>query len=376
MSTPSLPQTPPRSSESRFIEDEVSFVDLLLKTGEWACILWGERRFVAKVVGGAIALGLVFAFGSNEEYIASTRILPYRAAAAGSGLSGLAGLAGVRLPQGAADQTITAELYPEVARTLDFRAEIAETPIRFSSLSEPATPMKYFRDIARPSTSDRLRQFTIGLPGTLLSAVRRPEIRVVTPPAESGPAIRYFDSQDRAVLDEVGRRLTATADKRNIITISGRMPDRFAAADLVRIASERLMARIIDYEAKKAAEQLRFVEEQAAAAKTRLDRVQREQAVLSDRSRGTVSATAQLEAQRLEREYSLAFDLYRQFSSELEQARIKRAQDTPVFTVLEQVVVPHRRSSPRRGVILLAAFVLGMTGAVCIVVGRRLVAAH
>lgn len=136
------------------------------------------------------------------------------------------------------------------------------------------------------------------------------------------------------------------------------------------------MSRLIEYESNKAAEQLRFIEEQAAQSKQRLDRVQREMALLSDRSRGTVSATAQLESQRLQREYNLAFDVYRQFATELEQARIKKAQDTPVFTVLEHVVVPDTRSSPRRGRILLGSAVLGLLGSVVVVATRRLIAAQ
>jgi len=111
-----------------------------------------------------------------------------------------------------------------------------------------------------------------------------------------------------------------------------------------------------------------------ATAKARLDRVQREQALLSDRSRSTVSATAQLEFQRLEREYSLAFDVYRQFATELEQARIKKSQDTPVFTVLERVVVPTRSSTPSAGMVILVGALLGTVIGVGIISARRLLA--
>ena len=54
------------------------------------------------------------------------------------------------------------------------------------------------------------------------------------------------------------------------------------------------------------------------------------------------------------------FSVYQQLSGELQLARIKKNQDTPVFTVLEQVTVPNQRSSPNRTRILFMAIVIGL----------------
>ena len=56
-----------------------------------------------------------------------------------------------------------------------------------------------------------------------------------------------------------------------------------AAADLVQTASERLMQRIIDYEAKKAGEQLKFIEEQYGQRRTKYEQAQRNLAEFVDR---------------------------------------------------------------------------------------------
>jgi capsular polysaccharide biosynthesis protein len=370
-----MPQNPSPAEEYRYDDDDISLAELVQKGKEWADIIWGERRFVAKVVGVSIVFGLILAFGSKPEYSASTRILPYRAAGGGSGLSGLAGFAGVRLPAGAADQAIGSELYPEVATTFDFLAEIAETPIRFSSLPEPVTPIRYFREIAQPSVVDYLTSYTIGLPGKIIGAFRMlisHEKAEPTPELQAGPPIKVYNQAHRSTVREVGERLVTEMNKKtSIITITGTMPDRFAAADLVRTASDHLMARIIHYESKKAAEQVKFLEEQAEAAKVRLNRTQQSQAILTDRMRGTVSATATLESARLNTEQSLAFQLYSRFATELDQMRVKQSQDTPVFTILEQVVVPNRTTSPNRPRILAVALILGIVAAVAVVAVRR-----
>lgn len=372
MTAPNVPEDSRPGRDVRRNFDEVTFADLAAHVWAFCRAIWEQRWSVAKSWLAGSILGVVIAFGARTEYTASTKILPYRTSGTGSNLTGLAGLAGVRLPQGVGEQTITADLYPEVAGTLDFRVAVAETPIRFTDSRERVTPMKYFREIAQPTVGEYLLRYTVGLPALVWSSIRPPEAINPVPARDSEPDLKYYDSEYRSVLKELQGRLTTTADKKTlVITMTARMPDRLAAADLVRIASDHLMKRIIEYDSRKAAEQVLFLEEQVAAAKGRIDRVEREQAVLSDRSRGTLSATAQLEAQRLQREYSLAFDIYRQVASELEQARTKKTQDTPVFTVLEQVVVPDRRSRPRRGLIVLTLSCLGLVGGCAMVAARR-----
>jgi len=149
------------------------------------------------------------------------------------------------------------------------------------------------------------------------------------------------------------------------------MPDRFAAADLVQTASQRLMQRIINYENRKAAEQLAFVAEQHKLSKQRYETAQRALAEYQDRNRSLVGAVAQVQKERLQGEYDIAFQVFQKFSLELEQARIKKNQDTPVFTVLERVAVPNVRTKPQRATIVVIAMMLGVLWGIAEVFVRR-----
>lgn len=355
-------------------DDEISLSEFIEKGRAFALHAWSERRFVWRSLAVTVPMGLLVAFGSTPEYTASTKILPYRSTGSStSGLSGLAGLAGIRLPAGASDPTITADLYPEVAKTLDFRIAVAETPIRFSSVREPISTVQYFRDVSRSSLADLVRKYTVGLPSLVVSAIRPSPKPIVLPDSVGRRALlAHYDLNYLRIVQGLGQRLTVDINRKTaIITIEGTMPDAYAAADLVKAASERLMERIIDFESRKAGEQRLFVEEEQKRARERFEQAQRQLATFTDRNRGTLSATAQIEAQRLQSEYNLAFELYRQFSTEREQSRIKQNQDTPVFTVLEQVVVPNSRTSPRRSRDLLAAILLGVCGGLGIIWWRE-----
>lgn len=344
-------------------EPEISLVDLIAGARQLAQAAWTERTSLLLAVGVSLAIGLFVALGSGDEYKASLRLLPYRNAAGGAGsLSGLAGLAGIRLPAGAAEQTITADLYPEVATSQDFRIAVAESPLRFQTLNRSATTVEFFRDLRKAPATELLVRYTVGLPRVVRSRLLpatsgEPRVEPSLPGAQPIPS---FDRAYLELVEELEERLTVAVDKRTaVITISATMPDAYAAADLVRVTSELLMQRVIEYESRKAGEQFQYTSEQHAQAKARHDRAQLQLAAFTDRNRVLMSATAQIERDRLQREYDVAFEVYQQLSRELEQAKLKMSQDTPVFTVLESVSVPTSRASPRRARIVVSAALLG-----------------
>lgn len=348
---------------------EMSLTEMAVELRAFLRALFNGRRLILRWMGIAGTIGLFLALASGEEYTAKTRILPYRSGAGSiGGLSGLAGLAGIRLPAGAGDQTITADLYPEVAKSQDFRLAIADTPLQFSSIDRRATTVEYFRDLRQKPLAELLFTYTVGLPRELLAMLQRepPSSVPVMDSVASGARIKVYGQKYMRLVRELDARLSVAIDKRtSIITITGRMPDAVAAADLVRASSELLMRRITEYETGKAGEQFRFVEEQFTRAKSRYDRAQRDRAMFDDRNRAVTMATGQIERDRLQREYDLAFEVYQQLSRELEQARIKMNQDTPAFTILEQVSVPTERTSPKRAqMVLIALFLGGFAGAV------------
>lgn len=346
-------------------DNEISLAELIQNLRAATEALWAERRIIFNRMGYASLIGLIIAFGSPVEYSASTRLLPYRGGGGGegTGLSGLAGLAGIRLPPGGGDQTIRAELYPEVAKSLDFREAVAETPLRFSTLDRRASAIEYFRDLRHQALTEMLVSYTIGLPGHIITmnATSGDEQEINKSSIGDSVSLRHYDRKYLSLLQTLGDRLSVSIDKKtNILLISAKMPDPYAAADLVRVSAERLMERIVAYESQKAAETFRFVSDQHQQAKNRYERTQRELAMFSDRNRVLMSAASQIDRDRLQREYDIAFEVYQQFSRELEQARIKMNQDTPVFTVLDQVVVPNERTSPNRKETMLLTVLLGM----------------
>jgi len=268
---------------------------------------------------------------------------------------------------------ITADLYPVIAKTLEFRVTVAETPLRFGSLPAPVSAVQYFKE--HKSLPSKLGGALTKLREAIteaLSREARPSGAQVT--SGTGEPLRGYDREYIAILSDLDTRLQVSMDKKtSVITITGTMPDRYASANLVQTASERLMERIIEYESQKAGEQLRFVEQQYQERGEVYEQAQRRLAVFTDRNRSLNSPVALIEKERLQRENDVAFQVLEQVSLELAQARIRKNQDTPVFAVLEKPTVPDHRSSPRRMLILLVWVVAGVAAGAIRILWPRLV---
>ncbi len=68
---------------------------------------------------------------------------------------------------------------------------------------------------------------------------------------------------------------------------------------------------------------------------------------------------AKTEEERLTSQYNLIYAVYSDLAKQLEQAKIQVKQDTPVFTIIEPVSVPTKKSKPNRPMILIIWLFLG-----------------
>ena len=65
------------------------------------------------------------------------------------------------------------------------------------------------------------------------------------------------------------------------------------------------------------------------------------------------------EEERLTSQYNLIYGVYSELSKQLEQSKIQVKQETPVFTIIEPISVPTKKSKPNRPLILIMGISLG-----------------
>ncbi len=88
-------------------------------------------------------------------------------------------------------------------------------------------------------------------------------------------------------------------------------------------------------------------------AKDEYYKAQQKYAEYSDRNQGLVFQRAQITSSRLENEVELAFNLYNQTAQQVQKAKAKVQETTPVYAIITPATVPVRPTSPRKAMILV-----------------------
>lgn len=353
------------STETPIIKDDE--IDLL----ELAKTIWKGRKLILKVTGVFLLLGLFIAFGSKVEYEASCKLMPESQEGMKpnmGGLGSLAGLAGINLDMGGGG-ALTPELYPEIAQSVPFLLKILNEPIHFEKQDTITTSYIFFKEIDSPSLISSVMKYTLGLPFVIKGWLTEDE---TIEDNKSISEIIRLSKEDSELLENFRERISVSVDtKSGIISITSKMPDALASAEMTNLSVKLLTEYITNYKISKLQENLDFVLARFKESKSEFEKSQEQLAYFTDRNTNVVTAFAQTESQRLQNEYNINFEIYKGLATQVEQAKIKVKEETPVFTVLEPVSVPFAKSAPKRKIIIIVWFFLGGVISTALIFGRE-----
>ncbi|MEQ8881038.1 MAG: Wzz/FepE/Etk N-terminal domain-containing protein [Cyclobacteriaceae bacterium] len=347
-------------------EDEINLLEL-------AKVIWSKRLLILKVTAIFMALGLLIAFTSKIEYEASCKLMPEsQEGMKGSlgSLGGLAGLAGIDLGMMSGSGSLTPELYPEIVKSIPFQLELIHTPVWFEKLDSLLSSYTYFSEIDGPSLFGFIAEYTIGLPGKVKGLFTPEEASSSNIPED----LIRLSKDDWELLEKYRDRISVSVEsKTGIITITTEMPDPYAAARVTDLVVKKLTGEVTNYKVEKARVNLEFIRERYSEAEKEYEAKQKQLARFTDRNKNITSSLVQTEYQRLQNEMNIAFEVYKGLATQLEQAKIKVKEETPVFTVLEPVKVPVEKSKPRRGLILIGLSFVGLFVSVSVAVAKNII---
>ena len=338
-------------------------LSLLLKT------IWIQKKVIIKSTIYALILGFIIAYGSKVEYNSSIKLIPnekddFRANL--GGLSGLAGLAGINLNTASQD-VINPEIYPEITESVPFLLEILNKEVYFSTADTLVSTFHYLKNIDRPSILEYIRKYTIALPFTIKKFLS-PEKTSLESLNENNKII-VLSKEDTKLIEKFKERIITNYDSETgVLMISVIMPDANAAAEIADLSFRVLQEFLIDFKSEKAKEDLDFIQERYDESKTRYKELQSELASYTDQNQNVRLARAQIELQNIQNEYDLAYELYKSLANQLEQAKIKVKEDSPVLSVIDPPRVPVEKSSPKRLLILIVFTFLGCIGGLSLII--------
>ena len=335
--------------------------------------VWVNKGLVIKVASVFVFLGLLVAIFSSKVYSASCEVVPQTSKkSASSSMSSLAALAGIELNQSQDVKALSPYVYENIIKSTAFRKELIKTPIDFKEADHPISFYEYYtsEEYNKPGVGDYILRYTIGLPGVIIGAIRGevpvPDYGGVK--SEGKSSIQTLSREEYNCLKILDGCIDIMLDdKDGYVTISANMPEPVAAAQLAQATVELLQKYITEFKIEKVQSNLDFVQERYNEAKSNFEDVQARRAKFRDANLNTTRYSARTEIEKLDAEYSLALNLYKELSTQLEQTKISVKETIPVLTVINPVTVPFKKSSPKRLMILFVYTFFGVfAGAGCV----------
>lgn len=343
--------------QNNFEEEEIDIMAIILR-------LWEKRWFIIKVTCVFAVLGVFVAIFTPKEYTASCVVVPETKGGAfsASSLGGLAAMAGINLGSSSGGEMLSPMMYDKLMKNIDLRKELMQTPINWEEYEEPVTILDYYTnpDYKKSSVLGTVKKYTIGLPFTLLNAIRGEQKKQEMQLPADGPKLSAYTQDEMKCIKAFAGQYSVMADKKNgDVTITARMPEALAAAQVVDAVQNLLQKYVIELKLQKAEVNYEYIKQRYDEAKVVFEQKQEEYAKFQDANKVLTSALSKAKEEQMRSEFNVAKDLFNQLTTQLVQAEMKIKEDIPILTVVEPVQVPLERSKPQRVKILFMWCFLG-----------------
>ncbi|NDV64361.1 Wzz/FepE/Etk N-terminal domain-containing protein [Bacteroides sp. 224] len=333
------------TSSKQSQEQEIDLIELAQK-------IWDERKLVFKWCGIAALIGIVVAFSIPKEYTTTVTITPETGSKGVSGgMGALAAMAGVNIGMQNSEDAIYPELYPDIVSSTPFLTDLFDVNITDikGKLGPNLTVYTYLDEHQRAPWWSAVISAPFKVLGWFTSLFKDEEV------GEKAALDPFMLTRDEAnIAKALSSRISVSVDKKTgVATISVLMQDPLISATLTDTVMYRLQNYITDYRTNKARHDLAFTQKLHDEAKEKYYIAQQKYAKAMDANLNIAKQSYRTELDRLQNEMSLTYGIYNQVAQQLQMAKAKVQDITPVYTVLQPATVPLQATKPRKPMILI-----------------------
>ena len=339
--------------------DEIDLIAL-------AKITWNGRKTIIIIVLLFFVIGLTLALISPKQYKATTVMVTQSNNGQNrGGLTSLAAMAGINLNMNSSGNELSPAIYPQIVQSIPFQKELMHVRLNFEDYQEKISLYDYYTN-PKYAKFNFLRFVKNSIIGTF-----RSEAEEIKDFDGTDSNIILLSSKERALTNILSNYVSLKIDpNEGNITLTSIMPEAKAAAQLGEEAQILLQQKVTQFKIAKSNMQLKFVQERFNEKKLEFEKAQTKLALFNDRNKNVTTAIAKTEEERLRNEYQLIFSVYSELAKQLESSRIQVKNQTPVFSIIEPIVIPANSYKPNRIQILFTWFFIGLTIGIGMVLGR------
>lgn len=333
------------TENNKIHEEEIKEIDLIVLFRK----LYSNRKKIYKSIGIGIIAGAIIGFSLQKEYQVSVSLSPESGITGTSGLSGIASMFGLgNASVGFGEDALTFNMFPEIVKTNPFALEMLQIPIQ-TQKGDSIILYDYLDTEKKPWWSH-----VIGAPGMLIGGIKslfkeeqKDSIKAIDP-------FRLTPEQNGRIGMLKNILKVETDKKSNMTKVTVSLQDPLAAAIVADSAVHKLQEYITDYRTRKAKQDYDFQLSLCKQYKKEYFEAQQEYAKFADANRNVILQTVTSEKDRLQKNLSLAEQIYSQSMGQLQVLRGKLQEAKPVFAVVEPATVPLFPTSPNKMFIIIA----------------------
>lgn len=329
-------------NEQKAEAQEIDLIELFRK-------LYSNRKKIYKAIGIGIAAGLIIGFSLPKTYQANVNLSPESGVSGTNGLSGIASMFGLgSASAGFGEDALTFNMFPEIVKTTPFTLEMLQIPIH-TQKGDSIILYDYLDTEKKPWWS-----YVMGAPGMLVGGIKSLFKEEQKDNTKAIDPFRLTPEQSERI-GMLKKILKVETDKKSSMTkVIVSLQDPLAAAIVADSAVHKLQEYITDYRTRKAKQDYDFQFNLCEQYKKEYFEAQQEYAKFADANRNVILQAVTSEKDRLQKNLSLAEQIYSQSMGQLQVLRGKVQEAKPVFAVVEPATVPLAPASPKKMLIIIA----------------------
>lgn len=345
-------------------EQEIDLLELARK-------VWAGRKLILITCGVAVVLGIVVAFSIPKEYATSVTMAPETGSKSGSGgMSALASMAGINLNSSIGEDALSPELYPDIVKSTPFLIELFNVKVITQKGNLRTTLYEYMNKHQDAPWWGVVMGAPMKAVGGILSLFKPEEKKEPAFGTKKVDAFKLTNDQAQ-IAQAISSRIMASVDKKSgVISLNVTMQDPLVSAALTDTVMRNLQSYITEYRTNKARRDLAYMEKLYKEAKNTYYTAQQKYASFADANLDIVLIGYRTQLERLQNEATLAYGSYNQMSQQLQLAKAKVQEVTPVYTVVQPATVPLRPEKPNKPMILIGFIFLAFAGSIGWILGK------
>jgi len=314
-------------------------------------LLWSKKRFISIFTGIITIIAIIYSLLATPLYKSHITIYPIGEDAGNSSMGQLQGLASTfGINMGSAN--FTPFYIPDIVNSRRLKKQIINNMWETEVFDNPVNLITYWE-------IDDTTGFSI--------------IKIITGLFKSNEqSDPYYKYQEKAIKQLSEQLSVSIDDESGLITISLLMEEPQLSADIVNFVAEEVKLYISDEMFIQSSENRQFIESRVAVAKEELSN---SEVKLTDFRKEHPLALdtpdLQLQRGRFMRDIEVNQEVFITLRQQYELAKIEELKEAPIINILDEGEAAMEKSKPRRKLIVVSFFIIGIIVSILIAVGKE-----